>query len=105
MIEKDPSLDGASTHCVAYLELRDAVKDHIVSETTPKLEETVKPVGSERWQISHEVVRYWGQNPTDMRTEGEELELLNQGMSAVELVGEGEDPDAEEEDFDQDFSL
>lgn len=105
MVEKDPSLDGASTHCVAYLELRDAVKDHIVNQSLPVLGETAKPLGSERWQVSNDVVRHWGDNPDEIRTDGEELEFLNQGMSAVELIGEGEDSEAEEEDFDQDFSL
>lgn len=105
MIQKDPLLHGTSIHCVVYLELKDAVTTHILSQTLPILKVTTKPLGSECWQVSADMIRYWGQNPSGMRTKGETLEYLSQEMSAVELEGEGEDPDAEDENFIQDFSV
>jgi hypothetical protein len=46
--------DGSRAHCEMYLQLRNIVREHIISGEEPILKESEKPTGAWNWQSSQD---------------------------------------------------
>ena len=79
-------LDGTRTHNKAYLQLREALKEHIQSGTAPVLLELPKP--------SH----FWERDPTLADAYSHATDQLGE-IEEVDIFLDGPDPLASPEDF------
>ena len=79
---EDAFPDGTRHHYVAYLQIRDVIRNHMESQEEPVLEECVKPVGG------------WGWEPSRTDFESREMDTYNEG---ADITGGDDDEDIKQE--------
>src|SRR6266480_5889263 len=87
---EDAFPDGSRPHCEAYIQLRTAATNHVLSGNEPELAETAPPRGARNYKPSADIERAF-------REYGQPL------VDEVILQDDGPDPVAVPEDFEEDI--